>query len=369
MHVVYGLKVGGLENVVVNLVNTLDRTRFNPVVCSMSSHRDLTTILKKGHIKTIHLNYNGRHVKYLLPIRLAGLIRREKVKILHTHNLAGFIYGVPAGIIAGVPVIIHTEHGCNFPEKHLIVFLRKIFSKFIDQIVLVSYNLRKAFFSFEKMDETKMTVIWNGIDEKRFGRKFEKNRLRSQYRYQQDDLLVGIVARLEPIKNHIMLLRGIRRVLQDVPGCRLLVIGDGSERERLVDLSKELDLQKYVRFFGERNDIPELLSIIDLFVLVSLSEGISLTLLEAMATGLPIIATKVGGNPELIRDGINGILIESGDENRLVAAIIEMLKNPVKRRTMGQQGYGLFQKYYTLDTSTKQYEQLYQRCLSRKGIF
>jgi len=178
---------------------------------------------------------------------------------------------------------------------------------------------------------------------------------------------VGIVARLAPVKNHDLLLRAWKRLLEVVPEAVLLVIGDGSQAQRLEGLRQDLALGNSVRFLGFRNDVSELLQALDVFVLCSLSEGLSLTLLEASSMGIPIVATDVGGNPEVVKDGMNGILVASESEIELANSLARLLQDRSLQERFGASGRTRHQQAFTLYAMVRGYATLYRELVGACG--
>jgi glycosyltransferase involved in cell wall biosynthesis len=210
------------------------------------------------------------------------------------------------------------------------------------------------------MDPAAITIIYNGIDGDEFTREFDRAEIIEELDISPDAKIIGIVARLDSIKNHRCLIKAMKKVAARFPDALLLVIGDGPLRTELEELVSFVRLNNNIKFLGTRNDIPRLLSVLDIFVLCSLSEGLPLTILEAMAAGKPIVATDVGGIPEIIKDGIDGIIIPSDDSDRLAEAISELLRDKRKRHEMGAKARMKFEEKFTIQTMVKSYEELYE---------
>ena len=214
----------------------------------------------------------------------------------------------------------------------------------------------------ERIDRRKIVTIHNGIDAAPFGHSYEITRLRKTLNLENSRPVIGIVARLDPIKNHIGLINAMPRIVTQLSDTVLLIIGDGPIRSELENEVAALGLTDHVRFLGTRSDVPELLSLLDLFVLCSHNEGLSLTLIEASAASKPIVATNVGGNSEVVEQGVNGLLVPPNQPEALATAILMLLSDPATALRMGQAGRLKFESEFTLDTMVRKYEELYLSC-------
>lgn len=362
-HLVQGLEVGGLEMMVVSLVEGLDRARYTPIVCCYDTAGTLTQRLAALGIEW-HLLPRRPGVDLGYIFKLARLFRSIRADIVHLHNPTAFFYGALAGRLAGVRGVIYTEHGRDFSASYKVRWANRLLSRLVDRIVVVADFGRRYLVEKEGVAPGKIVTVRNGIDAAPFGNP-NPRAVRDRLEIGVDVPLVGIVARLAPIKNHELLIRAMRQVADAVPRAQLLVIGDGSCRAALEALVALLHLGDRVRFLGERSDVPDLLQALDVFVLCSHSEGLSLTLVEACAAGRAIVATDVGGNGEVVERGVNGLLVPSNDEAALAQALIELLKDPERRARMGQQGRARFEREFTLAGMVRAYEDLYRNCARR----
>lgn len=357
MHLIQGLDVGGLEYMVVALLNRLDRKEFLPSVCCFDTLGGLQEKLSKDTKIVLLKRKPGVDFRY--PFKLASLLKKNSIDILHLHNSTAFFYGVLAGKIAGLNRIIYTEHARDVAPNIKVRIMDKILSHMTYRIVVVAEFLKRNLVQREWMDPANITVIYNGIDGDKFTRDYDREEVFRELTISPQSKIIGIVARLDPIKNHQCLIRAMKTVLDNYQDAVLLVIGDGPLRHELEELVAAEKLGKNILFLGTRNDIPRLLSVLDIFVLCSLSEGLPLTILEAMAAGKPIVATDVGGIPEVIQEGIEGIIIPSDNENRLAEVIIDLLRDEKKRLDMGERARRKFMEKFTIETMVQRYEALY----------
>ncbi len=362
LHLIQGLEFGGLENVTLNLLGNLNKELYKTSICCFDTLGDLSGRIS-GDIK-VHFLKRKQGIDYSYPFKLARLLKKKQVQILHLHNSTAFFYGVIAGKLAGVPAIVYTEHARDVFPNLKVRIADKLLSYFTDKIIVVADYLKKNLIKHEKFDGKKISVIYNGIDTEEFNIRPDRLKKRKEMDIDIKAPVIGIVARLDPIKNHACLIKAMKHVISKFPEAVLLIVGDGPIHSELIDLVKDLKLEKNVRFLGTRTDVPEIMSVIDVFVLCSRSEGLSVTLLEAMAAGKPVIATSVGGNPELIEHDINGLLVESDDEEGLSKALIELLTDKLKSIKLGESAKKKIVENFTVNNMVRKYEKIYETCSS-----
>jgi len=374
MQLVLSLDIGGLEMLVVDLVKNLDRQKFEPIVCCLHTGSLADRITSDG-IKLIHIE-KKHNIDYGLILKLVKVLKQEYIDIIHSHNKAVHFYAVLAAKIAGIP-IIHTKHGRNLPKGDInnidnsvkTKLYRRISYLMTDLTVAVSYDAKRFALQTDGMPEEKIITIHNGIDTVKYNKTLSKDQIKEMKQFMgiaEHNLIIGNVARLSREKDHNTLLAAFAIVSNELRNVKLIIVGDGPLSEELQAKSIALNISSNVLFLGMRNDIPELLKLFDIAVLSSITEGIPLTLLEAMAAGLPIVATNVGGNPEVVEDQITGLLVPAKNPSALAEAMIHLLKNENKRIEMGEAGRKRVQKYFNLDLMVKQYEAIYETFLTVK---
>ncbi len=358
VHLLQGLEVGGLEIMVAHLLEGLDPCRFQSQVIGYDTLGPLAYRLGMSGIPAFLLKRQpGVDLRYI-P-RLARHLARIRPDILHLHNPTAFFYGTLAGKLARVPRIIYTEHGRDWASSKRNKYLHRVLGRLVNRIVVVSESGR-AVLQAEGVPGWRIATIHNGIDAARFLIGEDRWGMRARLGFDCEQRLLGIVARLDPIKNHASLLRAMPQVIQAYPDATLLIVGDGPLRADLERQASELGLGRHVRFLGTRDDVPELLVALDVVVLCSFSEGLSLTLLEEGAAGLPAVATSVGGNPEIVEDGQTGLLVPVGDEEALARAIISLLADPERAHAIGQAARLQFMREFTLARMVSCYAALYE---------
>jgi glycosyltransferase involved in cell wall biosynthesis len=346
-HVTQGLEVGGQERLLVEMARHADHARFRWLVVVLGPRGSLAEAVEAAGARVVALEAPAG-LRPGLWRRLARLFRQEQIDIVHSHDDRPLIYGMPAAWWAGVRRRIHTHHHGRIPQiSRRQQWLIRLAARFSHQFICVSHDSAK-FMIEQGVAATQVRTLWNGIDLTRFA-----------YRGPSVDGSLVTVARLSPEKDLGNLLHAAKLVADASHDLRFEIAGDGPCRDPLLQLRRELNLANQVIFHGEVRDIPALLARARLFVLPSLSEGISLTLLEAMARGLPLVATKVGGNPEVVEDGVTGLLVPPGDSHALAQAIRTLLADPDRAHAMGLAGRRRVENCFDVRKMMTQYELLY----------
>jgi sugar transferase (PEP-CTERM/EpsH1 system associated) len=322
-HIVYSLQIGGLEELVLNVVRKANREKYRLTVIVLRQDGPLALEIEKLGVQ-VHRLGGGEGFSWALVSRLATLLRQEKIDLVHTHDLGPFIYGGLAMLRRGNRNLFHTEHSYLSQDSSRLRLFEKWLSLWARMIIADSADVARVLIEQQKIAPQKVVTILNGIDLQRFAA-CDRDRFRRELGVAPGQPLLGTVGRLVPVKNQSLLLRAFARLRQEQPAARLVLVGDGPERAALEEEADGLGLGRTVFFTGSRRDIPEIMAALDIFILPSFSEGLSLTLLEAMAAGKPVVATRVGGNPEVIRDGSNGLLVASDQVEELAAALRRLL--------------------------------------------
>jgi sugar transferase (PEP-CTERM/EpsH1 system associated) len=355
-HVVHWLRVAGLENGVVNLVNGL-RSDLNQTIICLEDVGPLKERLAP-HIQVVSLG--KKYPRNLRVWELARIIRKLRPDIVHSRNWAG-IDAVMAARISRVPVVIHGEHGREAidpkGQNRRRKLIRRALSPFVDQYVTVSDDLRHWLVN-GRIPEKKIIRIHNGVDTSRFSNG-SRETARGLLGVSSDQVVIGTVGRLDPVKDHTTLIRAFAMVQPQHTRSVLIIVGEGLLRLALENQIEELRLGGQVRLIGERSDIPAILKAFDVFVLPSIAEGLSNTILEAMASELPVIATRTGGNPELVKDGVTGSLVPVQNPATLADAMEMYLKDSELRAAHGKAGRERVVRQFTVERMVAQYLSLY----------
>lgn len=337
VHVVYRFAAGGLENVIVQLVNQLPTSGFRHTIVALTTMDDVfSKRIHAPHVQFIALN-KGPGQPYRLYPQVFRLLRQLKPDVFHSCNIAALEFA-PVAAAAGVPLRIHAEHGWDVADpdgsNRKYQLLRRLYQKFVHRFVVVSEQLREYLLAKIGIAAIRVDLIPNGVDLHVFRPATPEDTAPTGFPFNRaEHWTIGTVGRLEPIKNQMLLARAVVRVLQKYPGAlphlRVAIVGAGPLYADIQQLLKQSGESHRLWMPGVRADIPEILRSLDCFVLPSLAEGTSCTLQEAMATGLPLIATNVGGNPALLQGGKIGTLVPSDDVEAMADAIHAHYAKPV----------------------------------------
>jgi glycosyltransferase involved in cell wall biosynthesis len=347
VHVTWGLDVGGMEKLLVEFARHADRRRYELRFVSLGTRGVLGDEVERCGWPVTALGAPPG-LRPGLVAQLAALFRRWRADVVHTHNTKALVYGGPAARLARAPLLVHTWHGQNLLASPREGLLFRLAGRLPDRVVAVSQDAARLMVR-EGVPAYKVHTIRNGIDLSRFA-----------YAGPAEGGPAVTVARLSPEKDIATLLRAVALVRRERADFRLEVAGGGACAGDLHALADALGLGETVRFLGPVGDVPAVLARASLFVLPSLTEGISLTLLEAMARGLPVVATNVGGNPEVVADGETGLLVPPGRPEELAAAVLRVLREPGAGRRMGAAGRRRAEQVFDVRGMVAAYEALYR---------
>ncbi len=370
-HVIYALSTGGLENGLVNIINRFPRDRYRHVVICITTADNFAQRITAPGVNVIQLKKPpGHNLGFYL--RLWRLLRTLRPAIVHSRNLAALEAQLCSLGMRGVKRV-HGEHGREIGDlegrnrKYLL--LRRGMRPLIHRYVAVSRDIATWLTSVVGVRPERVRQIYNGVDHERFKPRASKPLalLPQSWCGLDDMLVVGTVGRLTPVKDQQLLLRAASELCRTEPELaarlRVVIVGDGPLRGELEALVARSGLTETVWLAGERSDVPELLQLMDVFVLPSLGEGISNTVLEAMASGLPVVATNVGGNRELVEEGVNGALIPVGDVTALSSSLSMLLNNDGERRRRGRNAQEFVRSHFDWTKTVAHYVRVYDEIL------
>jgi sugar transferase (PEP-CTERM/EpsH1 system associated) len=364
MHVVDHLGKGGLENGLVNVIENLDSTRFEHVVYAIRKLGPNAERLARGGVRVICQGKQDSDSRFQIG-RLAGAIREVQPDIVHSRNWAA-VEAVLAARWVHSCKVVHSEHGleahANTSEPRRRVWFRRLAYELAHRVVSVSYQLRDLHARRTGFAAERMTVIHNGVDRRRFRPDPQARvRVRQELGLAEDEFCIGCVGNFFPVKGHITALEAMEAVAARCPKWRLLLIGEGPERSNLESfVAEHPGWSKHVSFLGSSDRVPEFLNALDVYVLPSVAEGISNSLLEAMATGLPVIATETGGNPEVVVNGDSGLLFPVGGFGLLADHLIALQSSQERRLVLAEGALKRVREEFSLDSMISKYGQLYE---------
>lgn len=361
LHLLRALRVGGLEDVVVNLVNGLGSAG---VQCHLGCLIEPGEWMERVSPAGVWVGRLEEVGKLRAVASLCRYVRRADIGLLHSHNSQAHIIGAAASALTGVP-LVHTKHGQNWPDDPVWVWKSRQLSRFTRRIVPVSTDIARIVTDIEKVPARKVTTIVNGIDTEAFrpGARGQGAGIRQKLGIEVNAFVVGSVGRLAWEKNYEMLVRAFAALAREAPEARLVLVGDGPYEPRIRAAAAAIGLEKRCILAGKRDNVAEWLDTFDVFSLSSLTEGTSITLLEAGASGLPAVVTAVGGNAEIVEDSVTGRVVPSGDEAALGRALIELHDDPVRRRAMGAAARERIVERYSVGRMVKEYLAVYEIAL------
>jgi sugar transferase (PEP-CTERM/EpsH1 system associated) len=354
LHVIESLEIGGAEMFVINLVNQMPK-EYEQSICCIKKIGPLENRLSRD-IRVFCLNKKEGN-SLSVPFRLAKIIRHGGYDVVHSHNWGVLIESLVGGRLGGARCIIHTAHGImehyskNKIKKHLRKIAERVMAFFLDKLVTVSDQLRGQIISDLSISSKKIMTVYNGVICRDDSKHIIKN---------NNMVTLVSVGRMVPVKNYQMLIKAFKIAEEkcSIP-IRLIFVGDGPERKRLEQIKDDMKLGEKVIFYGYRDDTEKIMCESDIFVNSSFYEGISIAILEAMKESIPVIATSVGGNKEIIEDNFSGLLVPNNDAEKFSKAIVELVNDFEKRKRIGQNSKVIVSNRFNLNKTLDDYARLY----------
>lgn len=371
-HIIYALGTGGLENGLVNIINRSPPDRYRHAIICLTSAEDFAQRITAHGVRIIELNKKpGQDIGVYWRLWLA--LKELNPSIVHTRNLAA-LETQWLGVFMPGTKRVHGEHGRDIGDldgrnwKYLA--LRKLMRLMVHRYIAVSQDLASWLTDVVRVNPNSMRQIYNGVDQDSFFPPIDsdsKKGLPSGFVSPGECIVLGTVGRLAEVKDQSRVLDAMAIIFGKEPSLkdkiRLVMVGDGPLRSALENQIERLDLGSHVLMTGDRSDIPQLMKTMDIFVLPSLAEGISNTVLEAMATGLPVVATRTGGNPELVSSEISGLLFPVGDSESLAEALLTLIASPQLRKGMGEKALERIKMQFFWDNTVSEYLGVYDQLL------
>lgn len=360
LHVTFNMGFGGTEQVIRQLVTNLDPQRFHcEVACIDGDVGAIGQTMETENGITIHSRQRRPGLDWKTILWLRRLIKSGHFDFVHCHQYTPYTYGWFAHWGTGAKVVF-TEHGRFHPDQHRTK--ARLVNPFIaltsHRLVAISTATRDALIEYEYLPATKIAVIYNGIIPLTVNKK-SKQALSAELGIEPGEVVIGTVARLDTVKNQPLMLQATRALIDQGYKVRLLLVGDGPERDNLQAITQQLELKSAVIFTGFQAKPADYLGLMDIFLLPSFTEGTSMTLLEAMSLGIPTVATRVGGTPEIVEDKKTGFLVESDDLKVFTRAIKNLLEQPIERRKMGDAARIRFEQKFSVKQMVEQYQECY----------
>lgn len=366
MFMTTSMPIGGAETLLVNLVRTLDRRRCEPEIVCLKEPGVLGDQIASE--VPVHSRFIGHKYDVAVVERLRRLMVARQTDALVTVGAGDkMFWGRLAGRAARIPVVLSALHSTGWPDG--IGRLNRMLTGITDGFIAVAGGHARHLIEREGFPPEKIFLIPNGIDTNRFAfRCGDRSRVRHELGISPDAPVVGIVAALRPEKNHALFLQAARMVLRQMPTARFVIVGDGPERSALESLARQLCIQAAVVFCGSRDDVPAVLSALDVFALTSLNEASPVSILEAMACERPVVAPNVGSISESLIHDTSGLLVNGHDQESHAKAWVTILSDPDRGAAMGRCGRAHCRQFGSLEAMTRGYEDLVWRIYRRKTV-
>lgn len=361
-HIVYAFKNGGIERGLLNLINYGDSQAFRHVIICLTEAGAFAERLGSPTSSVVELRKSAGN-DFRLPTRIAATARKYGIDILHARGWPAMVETALAARLAGVRATIYGFHGRGLNELRGLPARRRWAQRFVirwyDRVITLNSQMQSELASECGLSKDRIQIIANGVDVESFRPCDDGSTLRARFGLPTDQIIIGNVARLDPVKNHEVILRALRLLVNRGLKVFLLLVGEGPHRNALQGEVERLQLASYVRLFGYSNYIPELLNCLDLYVQSSFYEGFSNTVLEAMASGLPVLATDVGGTRDLLNHSQEGFFFNSNDEETLASLITRLLYDKEQRHVLGKRARKHVVQRFPVETMVRNYENLY----------
>ncbi len=363
IHLINRFDIGGLEKIMADTINTLDD--FIHVIVTVTDANDKSKKLLKNQVEIIELHKRDGN-DFKLWSKFFALLKDLKPDVLHSYNLPTLEFQL-IGFLCRVPIRIHAEHGryASDPlgKNRKYRLYRRIINPLIHYWIPVSMDLKIWLEEYISIPQSKVQLIYNGIDTSFFQPEKPGPKLhRLEGFASSSDIVLGTIGRLDPVKNQKLLINALEYIVESRPGLKnnlkLAIVGSGPLKEQLYQQIKSLEFDNLVWIPGSRQDIKALLESFDIFILPSIAEGIPITILEAMSMSKPVVASNVGGIPEIIKPG-KGILVDSNNIQLLGDAILSQLDNMETSKQMGEDARQHIQQNFSLKAMTENYRNLY----------
>lgn len=357
---------GGAERNILELASRLDKKKFNITIISLECEGEAP----KEYIRSLGCEVLAFKVKriygfsgFIQGIKFYQFLRREKVDVLQTYHFSSDIWGTFFAHFAGVAKIISSRRDMGFWRSARHINMYKRINPWVHKVCVVSNAIKSKFIEEEKLPQDKVRVIFNGVDLNAYQPQSINVQLKEELGINSHDLVLFHVGHLMPVKGHEYLIRAFAEVQKQFPKTSLVLIGEDEMNGAMEKLADELGVRSKIFFLGRRNDVKNLLSMADICVLPSLSEGMSNAILEYMALAKPVIATNVGGNPDNVIEGKTGFLVPVKDVGALAEALKRLCASPMLRQVMGDAGRKRVEEEFDIHKMVMKYEEMFLDCL------
>lgn len=364
LRVITRLPIGGIERRLVAILPRLNDDEFEVSICCLKERGELADELEKSGVKVILIPSKSRlHPRSIFA--LADFMKREEIDIVHSHMYRSNVPATIAASLAGVRVNIAQIHNVDTWETQRQRLMDSFLCRWRDLIIAVSQNVRHDILKNLSIPPEKCEVLYNGVEAKNFNKHFDKIEIKKSLGIAQDKIVISIVARLVDQKNHKGFLETAQLLSEEYDNLIFLIVGDGKLKDGLVKQTEDLGISDKVKFLGNRDDIAEILSITDISVLTSFKEGFSNTIVESLASGVPVVASDVGGNAEAVEDGKNGFIIEPNTPELTAEKLSYLIEDKKLRNAMSEAAL-ISSKEFSIDLMIEKTKEIYRRLYKEK---
>lgn len=368
LYIVENLKLGGISTLLLGIAKEINKIRYEITIWSLmgggETEKELTEYGAK--VETFEM-YDYKALSHMLF--LVNKMRKDKIHIVHTFQ--GYVpsnMGRIAAYLSRVPIIIASIGRCHLEFKQHHINVNKILNIITDKIICCSNYVKEFIIQSERPRVGKLITIYNGVKPKMIPDNLAIIKTKQELNFLQNSTVIGTISFMSKVKGHKYLLEAIPYILDEFTNVIFLIVGDGEEMPNLKELTRKLNIEKYVIFTGVRKDIENMLAVMDIFVFPSIEEGFGNAVIEAMAMGKPIIATNICAFPETLENNKSGILVLPKDEKAIADAIVSLLKNPGKMKEISQASKIRYEQYFSAKIMTTKIENVYENLLSEKQI-
>lgn len=364
-YVVNSLNPGGTEKLVVDMSQAY-ATEFDVAVICLGELGLWADLLREKNIP-VYCLWRQPGLDMNVPARLASLFRRLRTDLIHAHQCTPWFYAALSRLLHSEPRLLFEEHGRFFPEvenKKRALVNRLVIRRLTHRFVAVSEDVKNRLVRYEGLDKDRIEVVYNGVSPGPTLSHEERTLRRAELGFGPENFVVGTVGRFDPIKNLPMLVNAIHKASKGIPSLRGLLIGSGPVYSEIAGLVETLGPSRTMTLTGHREDARDLIACMDLFVLSSFSEGTSMALLEAMAAGVPVAVTDVGGNPEIVLENETGWVVPSNQVEGLVSVFLDAFNDPAQRARFAQAGKLRYEERFRFDKMIESYRRIYREMMA-----
>jgi len=366
-HLVLDMGVGGIQNGIVNLVNGLEQENYYHLICSLTNEKSLESRIKTSNYSLVTFDKKSGN-DFTIPFKLMHKFKKHKISLLHLRGWPTLVEGIIGAKLAKVKKILYGFHGKSYSEltrhskRRLIA--EKLSMKYVDGIITLAAPMRDDLCGHLGIDPIKIKVINNGVNIKQFNQETNRQKMRSELNISDDSFVIGSVGRIDPVKDFSTLIKAFALFAKINANSNLVIVGDGPDLNKLKEMVSKTGVPEKIIFAGYQNKIHRFLKIMDVYAQTSLYEGFSNTIIEAMAVGLPVIATEVGGNSVILTEGENGFLVECKHADLIFDRLTRLKNDPFLFQTISKNNSELVEKTFSLDKMLGEYDQYYKNIVS-----